>query len=205
MPEGDTLLRAARLLAPALEGKALLALRAPLGALGASLVGRRIERVEARGKNLLLHLEGGRALHTHLGMAGSWRLVRPGEPWPRPAHLARVVVEVDDAIAICFLAAHVELIASQPRDGGPPLGHLGPDLLRDDFDVAEARSRLRAIPERPLGEALMDQRAVAGVGNVYTYVSEGVVGIVTKVGDTKFFSAKNYITKTRKRHPTKNC
>jgi endonuclease-8 len=168
LPEGDTLLKAARTLAPALVGKAARRLAAPIGAQRALLEGRRIERVEAHGKHLLIGFEGGRALSTHLGMSGSWHLYGKGARWRRPAHFARVEIEVDDVIAVCFLPARVEIVPRNPEaDAATTLPALGPDLLRDDFDEAEALRRLRVRDATPLGVAIMDQRAIAGVGNVY--------------------------------------
>lgn len=167
MPEGDTLLKAARALAPALAGKVATRLAAErLGATARLLEGRRIERVEAHGKHLLICFEGGRALCTHLGMSGSWHLYPAGARRRRPAHLARVVVEVEGYVAVCFLAARIELVPWTAA-AATTLPELGPDLLREDFDGDEALRRLRARDETPLGEAIMDQRAIAGVGNVY--------------------------------------
>jgi endonuclease-8 len=180
MPEGDTILRAARTLARALEGRTLTGFRSSLPrveAAGARLAGRRIERVEARGKNLLIFFEGvfvdggsseeKVALETHMGMTGSWHIYRPGERWRKPAHLARAVLETDAYVAVCFQAPVVEVLTERELPRHRTLSTLGPDVLAPDFDAAEAVRRLRALGDTPIGEALLAQSAVAGIGNIY--------------------------------------
>lgn len=168
MPEGDTLFRAAASLGPYLEGKPVLALEFPrMGKRAGQLVGHKVTRVEARGKNLLIFFDEGSALHTHLRMSGVWHLYREGELWRRPANTATVVLAVPGFIAACFRAPVVRLVRAKglPMDG--LIGALGPDLLGETFDEDEALRRLRARDDLPLGVAVMDQRAVAGIGNVY--------------------------------------
>ena len=160
MPEGDTILRAARKLALHLDGRALTDASSP-----PALARRTVTRVEARGKNLFVHFEDGRALRTHLGMHGSWHVYAPGERWTRPRHLARAVLATDAAVCVCFAAPVVELTASQKAQGDA-LG-LGPDILAETFDEPEALRRLRARGELPVGEALLAQSLVAGIGNIY--------------------------------------
>jgi endonuclease-8 len=162
MPEGDTIRRCASRLAPALTGAVVEAFRAPLARRPHPRRGERITAVEARGKHLLVSFEGGLVLDTHLGMAGSWHLYRRDERWRRPAHLARVVIDVDGWTAVCFSAPTVRLAASAPLD------HLGPDLCDPGADLGEGVRRLHALdPHTELGDALLDQRVVAGVGNVF--------------------------------------
>ena len=173
MPEGDTLFRTAAGLRPYLVGRAVTAARARAGP-GAvpqvqRLVGQRIDAVESLGKNLLIRFDGGLELRTHLRMNGSWHRYRPGERWRRPPGRARLVLEVPGSVAVCFDAPVVELFEQRAADLHPLLSKLGPDLLDLDADLAEARHRLRA-PERASVEiavALLDQRALAGIGNVY--------------------------------------
>jgi endonuclease-8 len=168
MPEGDTILRAARTLDRALAGRRVTAARAPaLPGAGDGLAGRTVSRVAARGKNLLVHFDDGVALRTHMRMTGSWHLYRPGERWRRPGALARVVLETDAWVAVCFAAPVVELLAPGEEERHEPLASLGPDILGATFDYGEAVRRLRALGETPLGEAIMAQRAVAGIGNIY--------------------------------------
>jgi endonuclease-8 len=133
------------------------------------IVGRRIDAVESQGKNLLIRFDGGLELRTHLRMNGSWHRYRPGERWRRPPGRARLVLEVDGAVAVCFDAPVVELFETRTERLHPSLSQLGPDLLAPDFAAAEVHRRLR-MPERAeleIGVALLDQRAMAGVGNVY--------------------------------------
>jgi endonuclease VIII len=168
VPEGDTIFRAAEVLTKAIGGQVIQAARSPLAAFsGAKLEGRTMVRIEAMGKNLLIHLDDGRAIRTHLRMHGSWHIYRPGERWQRSEAGARLVIETADRVAVCFAAPVVELLRPGAAAHHAPLAGLGPDLLKDDFDAAEARRRLRAGPEREIGDALMDQTALAGIGNVY--------------------------------------
>lgn len=169
MPEGDTVWRTARHLHQALSGHVLreAELRVPAFAT-ADLAGRPVVETVARGKHLLTRIgTGGEAvtLHTHLKMEGSWHLYRPGSRWRRPAHQARAVLRTDDWTAVGFSLGVVELVAT--ADEGSVVGHLGPDLLGPDWDLDEAVRRLLADPARPVGEAILDQRNVAGIGNLY--------------------------------------
>ena len=172
MPEGDTLFRTAAGLRPYLVGREVLAARAQgPGAVPQvqRVVGKRVDAVEAQGKNLLIRFDGGLELRTHLRMHGSWHRYRPGERWRRPPGRARLVLEVDGAVAVCFDAPVVELFESRAERVHPTLSTLGPDLLKPDFDAAEAHRRLRA-PERramAISAALLDQRAMAGLGNIW--------------------------------------
>ncbi|WP_437615980.1 DNA-formamidopyrimidine glycosylase family protein [Sorangium sp. So ce834] len=168
MPEGDTLFRIAAALGPALEGARVIALELPRSDRRCdALVGRRIERVEARGKNLLIFFDEGTVLHTHLRMSGAWHLYREGERWKRSEATATAILAVPGYVAVCFRAPIVRLLRASALRGDRLLGGLGPDLLGDGFDAAEALRRLRALDEVPLGVAIMDQRVVAGIGNVY--------------------------------------
>jgi endonuclease-8 len=132
-------------------------------------VGREIAAVEALGKNLLVRFDNGLEIRTHLRMNGSWHRYRPGERWRRPPSRARLVIEVPGAVAVCFDAPVVELFETRAEAVHPSLSRLGPDLLSPDFDSTEALRRLRA-PERAdveIGDALVDQRVMAGVGNIW--------------------------------------
>jgi endonuclease VIII len=172
MPEGDTLFRTAQGLRPYLVGRDIRAARAqgpgPVPQIH-RVVGKRVDAVEAQGKNLLIRFDGGLELRTHLRMNGSWHRYRPGERWRRPPGRARLVLEVDGAVAVCFDAPVVELFEARAERVHPSLSRLGPDLLAPDFDASEAHRRLRA-PERSamaIGAALLDQRAMAGLGNIW--------------------------------------
>jgi endonuclease-8 len=110
-------------------------------------------------------------LRTHLRMTGRWDLYRPGERWRRPGHLARAVIEVDGAVAVCFAAPVVELTRAADgtaTDRLPGVDHLGPDLCREDADLAAAVANMAAAdPAEAVAEVLLDQSVAAGVGNVY--------------------------------------
>ncbi|NGO68783.1 Fpg/Nei family DNA glycosylase [Streptomyces boncukensis] len=168
MPEGDTVWRTARALHDALSGHPLTRtdLRVPKLAT-VDLTGRRVLEVAARGKHLLTRLEGGLTLHSHLGMDGSWRLTSPGGSRGSggPAHQIRAVLSTASHTATGFRLPLLELLRT--LDELSALGHLGPDLLGADWDPVEAERRLLSDPERPLAEALLDQRNLAGIGNVY--------------------------------------
>jgi endonuclease-8 len=172
VPEGDTLFRTAAGLRPYLVGRTVTAARAsgpgPVPQV-ARIVGHEITAVEAIGKNLMIRFEGGLEIRTHLRMNGSWHRYRPGERWRRPAGRARLVLEVPGAVAVCFDAPVVELLEQRAEALHPSLGRLGPDLLAADFDAGEALRRLRD-PVRAattIAEALLDQRALAGIGNIW--------------------------------------
>lgn len=168
MPEGDTVFRAALDLHRALSGRELVAtdFRVPRLAT-VDLAGGRVVATVPRGKHLLTRIDHDRSwtLHTHLKMEGAWHIYPPGRRWRRPDHQARVVLSVAGATAVGFSLGVVELLAraDEPR----AVGHLGPDLLGAGWDAAEAERRLRASPDRPLVEALLDQTALAGIGNMY--------------------------------------
>ncbi|HEU5038967.1 MAG TPA: DNA-formamidopyrimidine glycosylase family protein [Nocardioides sp.] len=168
MPEGDAVWRTAQRLAKALDGRTLTRtdFRVPQHAT-ADLAGGVVVETVSRGKHLLTRIrhEQDWTLHTHLKMEGSWRVHRPGERWSKPAHLARVVLDAGDRSAVGFQLGIVELL---PRDREDDVvGHLGPDLLGPDWDEQDAVRRLTADPDRPLGEALLDQRNLAGIGTIY--------------------------------------
>lgn len=173
MPEGDTLFRTAAGLRPHLVGRVVSAARARRpGPRVERIVGATVSAVESQGKNLLIRFDNGLELRTHLRMTGTWHRYRPGERWRRPESRARLVLEVPGAVAVCFDAPVVELFEqrAEPRHG--PLAGLGPDLLDPAFDEAAAAEALRRLrdPARArltISEALLDQRAVAGIGNIW--------------------------------------
>jgi endonuclease-8 len=170
MPEGDTLARIAVALRPYLAGRVVTGARARLpGPQISRIVGQKIDAVDAAGKNLLIRFDGGLELRTHLGLHGSWHRYRPGETWRRPPSRAALVLEVPGAVAVCFDAPVVELFERRAEVVHPTISMLGPDLLDPSFDQAEAVRRLRdpSRAETPIGEAVLDQRAVAGIGNVF--------------------------------------
>jgi endonuclease-8 len=168
MPEGDMIFRAAHALHLALAGRALTAVESPLSTIAtANLTGKRVERVEARGKNLLIHFDDARVLYTHLRMRGTWHVYRPGERWKKSRRVLKVALSTAHSVAACFEAPVVELLRAKEIPLHPVLGSLGPDLLAADFDRARALERLASFVRVPIGEAIMDQRVMAGVGNVF--------------------------------------
>lgn len=167
MPEGDSVFRAAAQLQQALSGDELVVsdLRVPALAT-ADLTGRRVLETLARGKHLLTRFDGGLTLHTHLRMEGRWAVYRAGERWSGgPGWQIRAVLGTARNTAVGYRLGVVELLATDEEHS--VVGHLGPDLLGPDWDAQEALRRLSADPSRPLGLALLDQRNLAGVGNVY--------------------------------------
>jgi endonuclease VIII len=166
VPEGDTVWRTALHLDRALTGSTLTQtdFRVPAHAT-LDLSGRVVEGTIARGKHLLTRIGADHTLHTHLKMEGAWHLYPPGTHWRRPSHEARVVLGTDARIAVGFALGVVEVIA---RDAEVDVvGHLGPDLLGPDWDEKEALRRLLADPDREIADALLDQRNLAGIGNLY--------------------------------------
>ncbi|MDP9183327.1 MAG: DNA glycosylase [Actinomycetota bacterium] len=166
MPEGDTVWLSARQLDEALAGRELTHsdFRVPQLAT-VSLVGQTVLKVVPRGKHMLTRLSSGLTLHTHFRMDGSWRVYRPGQRWTGgPVHQVRLVLANDEAVAVGYRMPVVELV----RDESTVVGHLGPDVMDDDsFDAQEAVRRLSADPDREIGMALLDQRNLAGIGNLY--------------------------------------
>lgn len=167
MPEGDTVLQTAKRLHSALADQVLIRsdLRVPRFAT-ADLTGRTVLDVSARGKHLLTRIEGGLTLHSHLRMDGAWRVYAPAERWRGgPAHQIRAILGNTTHTAVGYRLPVLELLRT--RDEEQTVGHLGPDLLGPDWNADAALRNLLADPDRPLGEALLDQRNLAGIGNVY--------------------------------------
>ena len=169
MPEGDTVFAAAARLRRALDGQVLTycQFRTPTLAT-VDYTGHTVTAVRSRGKHLLIDLvdpEGVSvpSIHSHLKMEGAWHVHPHGTRWRRPGHHARVVLRTQKSEAVGFELGILELLA----DPDAALAYLGPDLLADDWDAAEAVRRIEAQPSTPIGLALLDQRLMAGVGNVY--------------------------------------
>jgi endonuclease-8 len=170
MPEGDSIFRAAATLHQALAGRAVLRFESVFPQLtrvdsDTPLRGRLIEQASARGKHLLIRFSGDLVLRTHMRMHGSWHLYRPGERWQRPASHMRIIIATDAFEAIAFQVPVAEFVAAADIDRA--LRGLGPDLLAAGFDAAAATARLRLRPDMEIGEALLDQAALAGIGNIW--------------------------------------
>jgi endonuclease VIII len=196
--EGDTIHRTARRLESVLGGQRILdvaipnrasALQRQTARLG-ELRGGRLERAEAKGKHLLLHFENGLALHGHLGMRGSWLIHESGSRWRRPRRAAWIVLSTAVAEAAQFGGTRLALRTEGELRSDPRIALMGPDLLAPDFQPAVGVAALRAVAQnRAVGEAVLDQRVVAGVGNVYK--SEGCFAaslnpwrVLTEVSDS---------------------
>ena len=186
MAEGDTVSATAVRLHDALAGDALRRtdFRVPAFAT-ADLSGQVVQEVVSRGKHLLVRTDRGVSVHSHLGMDGAWRLYEPGERWRGRSFEVRGVLETDRAIAVGHRLRRLEVLRTAAE--AEVLGHLGPDVLGPDWDEAEAARRLTGSPGRPVGEALMDQRVMAGPGNVYRSEVCFLAGVDprTRVGDAE--------------------
>ena len=172
MPEGDTIFRAARTLHRALAGRTVTRFESVFPRLthvdhDQPIRGRTIECVEARGKHLLIHFSGDLVLRTHMRMHGSWHIYQPGERWQRPRHQMRIVIETGVIDAVAFDVPVAEFATHAQLARTPALRDLGPDLLAPDFSVDEAVRRIEQRPEVSIADALLDQRAIAGIGNIY--------------------------------------
>jgi endonuclease-8 len=186
MPEGDTIFRAARTLHRALAGRQVVRFESVLPALtrvheDSPLTGRTIESVTAAGKHVLMHFSalrqaqdapsaarGGRlVLRTHMRMNGSWHIYRPGEKWLRPRRDMRVVIATDAFEAVGFNVPVAELLHDKALARQEDLRLMGPDLLGASFDAGAAVRRFRERPAMAIADALLNQRVVAGAGNVY--------------------------------------
>ena len=175
MSEGDTIHRLARRLEGALGGRRLVSASAPSAASPlrlrkerlAALRGATLAGAEARGKHLLLHFDDELALYCHLGMSGSWRLRREGERWGRAVGGAWVVLSAEGIEAAQFGGSRLALRTEAELRSDRRLAGLGPDPLAKGFTSELGLGALRATDQsRELGEALLDQRVIAGIGNV---------------------------------------
>jgi endonuclease-8 len=166
MPEGDTVFVAATRLRAALAGQRLLEtdFRVPRLAT-ADLAGQSVADVVPRGKHLFVRTDAGWSLHSHLRLQGVWHLYRPGQRWAVRAHEVRVVLRTAPWVALGVRLPVCELLRT--ADEERVVGHLGPDPLGPDWDLDEAVRRLRGRPDLTIGEAVLDQRLIAGPGNVY--------------------------------------
>jgi endonuclease VIII len=168
VPEGDTIFQTAAALRPMLVGQEILRAQARTpGPQIQRVVGARVTAVEPHGKHLLIEFDNGLVLHTHMRMGGSWHRYAPGERWRMAAWKARVVLEVPGHVVVCFNAPVAELMPARATALHPALASLGPDLITPDFDADQAFNRLRSRADVEIAEALLDQRVMAGIGNVF--------------------------------------
>ncbi|MFD8498681.1 DNA-formamidopyrimidine glycosylase family protein [Amycolatopsis sp. NPDC059657] len=179
MPEGDTVFLAGKQLDKALAGKTLTRGEFRHPALATvDLAGRGVLGVGTVGKHLLTRFSGDLTLHSHLKMDGTWRIYPRGASWRFPAHHARVILMTEDVQAIGFRLHDLKLLPT--KEEHTLVGHLGPDLLDPqwtDEHAARAAAALRANPARELGLALLDQRVMAGIGNLYKVEMCFILGV----------------------------
>jgi endonuclease-8 len=166
VPEGDVVWSTARRLRDALAGRVLTRsdFRVPRYAT-VSLAGQTVTEAVSRGKHLLIRTDRGLTVHTHLKMEGAWRVTPAGGRPPARGHTLRLLLANADWIAAGYQLGITEVLRTARED--QVTGHLGPDLLGPDWDPAEAVRRLASAPDRPVGEALLDQRNLAGLGTIY--------------------------------------
>jgi endonuclease VIII len=173
MSEGDTLHDAAHRIHAALAGRVPEEIRAPHSRHRADrwpekLAGRTVRGAEARGKHLLIRFEGELTLHSHLRMTGTWGVYERGRPWHRASHKAWLVMRAGEWEVVQFDGPLLELVSDLRLRSDRRLATLGPDVFGDSFDPATFLAHLRRDdPGRPIGDALLDQRIVAGLGNVW--------------------------------------
>jgi endonuclease-8 len=176
MPEGDTIFRAARALNNALGGKIVTAFETALAQLArvdddASIVGRTVERVEARGKWCLIYFSGDLILVTHMLMSGAWHIYRKGERWQAPRRAMRVVITCGDMEAVAFDVPIAKFYTARSLAHSSQVPQLGVDVLGDDYSVEAGVQALReygiAQPDAEIANVLLNQRVLAGLGNVY--------------------------------------
>jgi endonuclease VIII len=172
MPEGDTIFRSARSLGRALGGRVITGFRSTYPRLtryhdDTPVTGQTVEQVESRGKWLMMHFSGGATLATHMLMSGSWHIYRPGERWQKPPSTARIVIENAEYHAIGFNVpvAEMHTAESLARDRRFPAP--ARDVLSSDFDLEATVARVRSQPDDEIGDVLLHQRVLAGVGNVF--------------------------------------
>ncbi len=169
MPEGDTLFRAAESLRHWLVGRTITAVDARdvgLKHRGHELIGKQVDAVEARAKHLLITV-GDWTVHSHMKMTGSWHVYTHGARWRKPRGAMRLVLEAGDREAVCFNAPVVQIVPTGIVDQLPGVRTLGPDVLKD-FDAEAGGRRLKSVPAgTPVGDALLDQTVVSGLGNIW--------------------------------------
>jgi endonuclease VIII len=172
MPEGDTIFRSARALRQAIAGRKVTRFEtayAPLASLDdqSPVAGRTVEQVESRGKWLLIHFSGDLILATHMLMSGSWHIYRTGERWKRGRSHMRIVVGTEDMEAVAFNVPVARFYTARTLERFAGVAGLGPDVLGESFPADEARARFLQHAEEEVGNVLLNQRVMAGIGNVF--------------------------------------
>jgi endonuclease-8 len=172
MPEGDTIFRTARSLGRALAGRPVTVFRSTYPLLtrfndDTPVAGQLVDRVEARGKWLLIHFSGGGTLATHMLMSGSWHIYRHGERWQQPRFNMRIVIENSDFVAVGFKVPIAEMHTAQSLVRDKRIPRLDMDVLHPDFNAIEVVARIAAHGREEVADVLLHQEVLAGVGNVF--------------------------------------
>src|SRR6516165_2061686 len=172
MPEGDAIFRAARTLNRALAGREVTRFESVFPKLtrvhhDTPITGRTIESVIAAGKHVLMRFSGGLTLRTHMRMNGSWHVYRPGERWRRSGRDMRVLVATHEYEAVAFNVPIAEFLDPRAEARQDDLRKMGPDLLGESFDEDDALRRMREHDNEDVADVLLNQRVVAGIGNIY--------------------------------------
>lgn len=205
MPEGDTLYRAAAGIRPVLQGQRIIAAtssdRTTVDPIDAdTLAGRTVTEVTARGKHLMISIDDGRVVHSHLGMTGSWHVYPLGEAWRKPASSAALALHTPRHSVICFSPKMLEMVTVTQIRRNRYLQRLGPDLMLADSDLQAGLARMRVHDLAPIGEAVMNQTLVAGIGNVYKsetlFLSR--INPWTRVGELSDEVLQNYLAEARR-------
>jgi len=202
MPEGDTIFRAARTLNRALAGHVVTRFETQLPQLSRidedhPIAGRTIERVDATGKWMRIWFSGDLLLLTHMLMSGSWHIYRPGEAWQQPRIRMRVAIHTADFVAVAFQVPIAEFHTAESLSRHRSVQNLGPDVLASDFDEETAAARLRENPSVEIGEALLQQSIVSGLGNVFKSEVCFAAGVnpfdpVKKLSDSQLLSLMHH-------------
>jgi endonuclease VIII len=210
MPEGDTIHYAARRIRPILEGRVPDEVLTPHPRFRADrwaerLDGRAVEGVDAHGKHLFLRFEGDLVIHSHLRMTGSWGTYRPGQRWRRSPRRAWLVLRSGHGEVVQFDGPVLELLTAARARADQRIAALGPDILAPEFGEAERARFLRRLreddPTRPIGDALLDQRTIAGIGNLWKVEGCFAAGIDPwrRTGDVSDEEALTIVRETRPR------
>jgi endonuclease VIII len=205
MPEGDTIVRAARALNETLAGRTVTHFESVFSRIARAddnltIRGRTIERVDARGKHLLIWFSGDVVLRTHMRMHGVWHLYPRGARWRRPHFDMRVVIRTPEYEAVAFNVPVAELTRGRDLERRPAVRTLGPDILAEEFDAADAAQRIAMTPEVDIAEALLNQHAVAGIGNIFKCEALYAAGLdpFTRVADLSREDLARVVEKARR-------
>jgi len=205
MPEGDTIYRAARRLNDALAGRTVTHFESVFAKVGAAashlaIRGRTIDRVDARGKHLLMWFTGDVVLRTHMRMHGAWHLYPRGARWRHPHSDMRILIGTPEYEAVAFNVPVAELTTRRDLDRNASVQSLGPDILTDAFDAADAARRIERAPDIDIGTALLDQQTIAGIGNIFKCEALFASGVepFTPVADLSHDDIARVVEKARR-------